>query len=60
MKWMSIVLLLVLVFMSLQAGKVVWNEDGTPEITGAVGKGCVESDVVKTEERNTSKADCGS
>jgi hypothetical protein len=40
----------------LQAGKIVWSENGTPKIAGTAGKGCMESDLATTEERNATRA----
>jgi hypothetical protein len=58
MKFMGVVLLSLALVMSLQAGKVVWNEDGSPKIAGTAGKGCMENGLAITEERNTTKANC--
>lgn len=58
MKFMGVVLLSLSLIMSLQAGKVVWNEDGSPKIAGTSGKGCMENGLATTEERNTTKGKC--
>jgi len=58
MKFRGIVVLLLSLMMSLQAGKVIWSEDGSPKIAGTAGKGCMENGLATTEERNTTKAKC--
>jgi len=57
MKFIGAIVLLIVLIGSLQAGKIVWSDDGTPTISGKAGKGCSEN-VFKTEERNTTKAKC--
>lgn len=60
MKFRDIVVLLLSLMMSLQAGKVIWSEEGNPKIAGTAGKGCMENGLATTEERNTTKAKCSS
>lgn len=58
MKLIGSLLLFIAMIASLQAGKIVWSEDGTPKIAGTAGKGCMESGLATTEERNTTKSKC--
>jgi len=57
MKLVGIVILSIILIGSLQAGKIVWSEDGTPKISGKAGKGCTEN-TFGSEEKNTTKAKC--
>lgn len=57
MKYIGVIILLVSLVVSLQAGKIVWNEDGTPKISGKAGKGCTDN-IFDTKENNATKAKC--
>jgi hypothetical protein len=57
MKFVGASLLLVSLVVSLQAGKVNWDESGSPTIAGTSGQGCTESGF-GTEDKNTTKPKC--
>ena len=57
MKFVITSLLLVSLVVSLQAGKVTWNDDGSVTIAGTAGQGCSQSGF-GTEDKNTTKPDC--
>ena len=56
MKFIKVILLVVSLFVSLQAGKVTWGESG-PTIAGTEGQGCSQSGF-ETEEKNITKPKC--
>ena len=51
---MKFMLLTVFLLVNLQAGKVIWDENGNPTITGTVGQGCTKSGF-GTEDNTTKK-----
>jgi len=57
MKFIGVILLFVSLVVSLQAGKVTWNDSGSPTIAGKSGQGCTQN-AFATEEKNTTKAKC--
>ena len=56
MKFIKVILLVVSLVVSLQAGKVTWSESG-PIIAGTEGQGCSQS-AFETEEKNITKPKC--
>ncbi|CAA6804159.1 MAG: Unknown protein [uncultured Sulfurovum sp.] len=58
MKFIGAILLLVSSALSVEAGKVIWDERGKPTITGTLGKGCTQNGF-GTKEKNATKANCG-
>jgi len=58
MKFVIGIVVLISLMIGLQAGKVVWKEDGTTKITGTSGKGCTENSILIVKESNTTKTKC--
>ncbi|CAA6812173.1 MAG: Unknown protein [uncultured Sulfurovum sp.] len=57
MKYVGVILLLVSFVVSLEAGKVTWDKDGTASVAGTSGQGCTQSGF-GTEDKNATKANC--
>jgi hypothetical protein len=57
MKFFTVNLLLVSLFVSLEAGKVTWGEGGSLTIAGTSAQGCTQNEF-GTKEKNTTKENC--
>ena len=53
---MKFIIITVFLLVNLQAGKVIWDENGNPTITGTVGQGCTKSGF-GTEDNTTKTKD---
>ena len=54
MKFIGVILVLII---NLHAGKVTWDETGSPTITGGLGEGCTQNSF-GTEDKNATKINC--
>lgn len=57
MKLIIVIILVIGLFVNLQAGKIIWADNGSATIGGTSGQGCIQSGF-GTEDKNATKANC--
>jgi len=58
---MRLIILLILLLVNLQAGKVIWDKNSNPTITGTDGKGCIKKsgfDIEDNATKDTEDTEC--